>query len=154
MLRLAAGLALLSAALIALAGCGGGTSKEDFAKEADEICKDVEEKIEKIGQGGTRSVEQAGKQLDEVKKESQDGVKRLSDLDKPSGDDGEKAEEFVDTLDKELNDQAIPALEELAAAVRKRDRKAAGEAVKKLQSLQNTRSDELARDIGARECVQ
>jgi hypothetical protein len=146
--------ALLCAGLVALSGCGGGTSKEDFAKDADEICKDVEEKIQKIGQGGTQNPEQASKQLEEVKKESRDGVERLRDLEKPDGDDGEKAEKFVDTLDSELNDQAIPALEELAAAVRKRDRKAATEAVKKLQALQNTQSDRFARDIGAKECVQ
>ena len=145
--------ALLCSGLIAAAGCGG-TSKEDFAKDADKICKDVEKKIQKIGQGGTASPAEAGKQIDEVKKESRDGVDRLRDLDKPGGDDGETADKFVDTLDRELNGQAIPALEELQSAVEDKDRRKAAAALQKLQSLENSQSDKYARELGADDCAQ
>jgi BMFP domain-containing protein YqiC len=145
--------ALLCAGLIAAAGCGG-TSKEDFAKKADEICQDVEKNIRKIGQGGTRTPQQAGQQIDGVKKESRDGVSRLRDLEKPDGDDGEKAEQFVNTLDRELNGQAIPALEELESSVRARDRKRAASAIQKLQALENSQSDKYARDVGAEDCAR
>ena len=145
--------ALLCSSVIAATGCGG-TSKEDFAKDADEICKDVEKKIQKIGGGGTSSAQQAGQQIDQVKKESRDGVDRLRDLDKPSGDDGETADKFIDTLDRELNGQAIPALEELQAAVQAKDRKKAASALQKLQSLENSQSDKYARELGAKDCAE
>ena len=152
MLKLTSTALVLSLALVTVAGCGG-TSKEDFAKEADQICKDVEKNIQQIGQGGTRTPQQAGSQIDKVEKESQDGVKRLRDLERPSGDDGETAKKFVDSLDKELNQQAIPALEELEKAVRDKDRGAATQALQKLQALENTESDRYARELGADDCV-
>jgi hypothetical protein len=53
----------------------------------------------------------------------------------------------------ELNEQIIPAMEELRDALKKKDVQGVQAAAKKLQDLETSRSDNAARELGATDCV-
>ena len=145
----------LAAALcmaLPLTGCGG-VSKDDYAKKADEVCRDVERRIQEIGRGQVQNAADLSRQIDRVKAAVRDATSRLKGLERPDGEDGDKAKDFVDTLDRELEQEFLPTLDQLARAIRERDNAAARRAAERLQRLQNSRSDRLAAEIGARECA-
>jgi hypothetical protein len=80
-------------------------------------------------------------------------VRRLDEIERPDGEGGEAAQQFVSTLERELEQRAIPALEGLRDAVRRGDRQAAYEAAGRLERLDRTESDSRARAIGADACA-
>jgi soluble cytochrome b562 len=137
---------------LALASCGGGdsASKEDFAQEANRICRDTEKELEGLDTG---SREELVDTIDKVIKTSRQASDGLLDIERPDGEDGETATKFVEGFEKELDDKLVPALEELKKAVKDNDPKAAQEAAAQLQKLENTDSDRYARELGARACV-
>ena len=86
-------------------------------------------------------------------KESRDAADDLVALERPEGDAGQTAEEFSEGFKTELNDKIVPALEDLQAALRKKDVEGVQTAAKKLQSLETSKSDKAARELGATACV-
>ena len=71
----------------------------------------------------------------------------------PRRRDGQTAEEFSEGFKSELNDKIVPALEDLQAALRKKDVQGVQAAAEKLQSLETSKSDKAARELGATACV-
>jgi hypothetical protein len=143
--------------VLALAACGGdddgggGTSSErQFAERANKVCNDVERELDQLG--GGNSANDIAELIDEVIAKSRDAVERLKALERPDGAAGKTAEEFVNALDTEIEDRAVPALEDLRDAVRDKDRKAAAEAGERLQELEGGKSDRLAGELGATAC--
>jgi len=152
-----AAVALLVAAL-GLAACGdddggGDVSKQDFAKQANKVCNDVERELDSLSSANVESADDVAKLIDDVIAKSRQAVDRLKGLDIPEGDAGENAEDFVSTLEVELDDQAIPALEDLKDAVKEGDQAAAAKAGQQLQKLGETKSDRLAKEAGASDCA-
>lgn len=139
-----------------LSACGGddAPSQEEFAKNADGVCTDVEQELKSLGKINANSPEELSGLVDQLKSRINEGVERLTKLDRPKGDAGKTAEDFVNTLNNELRTQAIPALDELQQAARERDRVKLRAAGRKLDALSETRSDQLARKLGADECAQ
>ena len=74
-------------------------------------------------------------------------------LERPEGDAGKTAEEFTEGFKSELNNKIVPALEDLQAALREKDVQGVQEAAEKLQSLETSKSDKAARELGATACV-
>jgi hypothetical protein len=148
-----AALALLLVSL-GLIGCGGddAPSKQEFVDEADRICRETEQEIEKIGQSAG-SPEELADVLDEVIDESREAAEDLVDLERPEGADGETAEKFVKGFRAELEDKLVPALEDLKRAVEQKDTQAVQEAARRLQQLEASESDRYARDLGASACA-
>ena len=94
------------------------------------------------------------KALDEVIDETQRSVAELKDLELPEGDAGDAAGKFVDTLESEVEDQAVPAFEKLREAVKSNDQAATGEALEEIEKLEReNKSDRFARDLGAKACA-
>jgi hypothetical protein len=58
----------------------------------------------------------------------------------------------VDAIESEI-DKGIPALEDLGEAIKTNDDKAAQEAYGRLQEIQDTESDKLARELGIEGCA-
>jgi hypothetical protein len=148
--------ALPLAVAIAAAGCGGGDdapSKEEFAKQADAICADLEKQSNALGESNPQSVNAIAEFAAKAKKTAEDGVKRINDLEVPSGSDGEKAKEWQKAITDDAEQKLIPALEELEAAAKKNDTKGVVAAAGKLQKLDSSKTDQLARDIGATRCA-
>ena len=150
----AAPLTLLVLAL-GLAACGGGgdaPSKADFAASADKICKNAETALQNVGQDA-KTPDEIAAAVDKVIDQTQKSIDDLQDLDRPDGSAGDAANEFVDALSSDIEDKGIPALEDLRDALKANDQKAAQKAAQKLQAIETTNSDKLARDIGAKGCA-
>ena len=144
------------AAALAAAGCGGGSdapSKEEFAKKADAICADLEKESNALGKSNPTSVSAIADFAAKARTTAEDGVKRINDLEVPSGSDGDKAKQWQQAITADAEQKLIPALDELEKAAKANDTKAVVAAAGKLQKLDSSKTDQLAREIGATGCA-
>jgi hypothetical protein len=120
------GTAVLSVLLAALAmpACGGDddgdVSREDYADQVNRVCRDVERQLNELGIAEPQTRDEITQLIDDVIARSQAAVDRLQALERPGGDAGETADRFVDTLERELERQLLPALEDLKTRYRAR----------------------------------
>jgi hypothetical protein len=146
----------LGVLLIALSplACGGGDapSKQEFANDAERICRETEKEIEAIGQSA-KSPEELADVIDKVVDRSRKAADDLAGLERPEGADGDTAQKFAEGFESELDDQVVPALEDLQRAIEKKDPQAVQEAAQRLQQLEGSESDRYARELGATACV-
>ena len=144
----------LAVLVLAVSACGGddAPSKADFAADADRICNNAEKQLAQVGDNAS-TPKQIADAVDKVIEQSQDSVDELQDLERPDGAAGEAADKFVDALGTDIEDKGIPALEDLRDAVRDEDEQAAQDAAERLQAIETSNTDKLARDIGAKACA-
>jgi hypothetical protein len=138
-----------------LAGCGGGGSnKEDFAKDADRICKQVEAALADISTNLAPTPQGFKKQVDRIVARSRTGLKQLKELDRPDGADGETATKFVTSLESEMEDVVFPAFENWTQGLLQKDDKLIRKGVFALQRVgeKPQASDRYARQLGANAC--
>jgi hypothetical protein len=142
--RLALLLTLLLTAAFALAACGGD-SKEDFANDADEICKEGEDKLDDVDRPS--STDEIPEYADETIEIAEDTKGELEDLDPPS--------EVEDDWNKYLDnvDEGIELIEDLGAAAERGDEEAVqelaqGDASDELEE----ENEEIADEIGLEQC--
>jgi hypothetical protein len=148
-------LALLLAAL-ALPACDGdddGVSREAYADRVDKVCDDAERELNELDLRSARTSAEITALIDDVIVKSQAAIDRLRAIERPGGDDGETAERFVDSLQREFEEQVLPALEDLKRAIRTGDRAAAADAAERLSGLEDAESDRFARRLGAASCA-
>lgn len=145
--------ALLIPSALAVAGCGG-VSREDYAQDLDEICADIEDQTESIGEANPDNPAELTGQLDDLRDATTEGIDRMKALERPDGDDGEKAEEYVNELETTFNGEVVPALDDLEAAVEAKDQVKVQAAATRLQSVDSEQSDKLAEELGAEECAE
>jgi soluble cytochrome b562 len=131
---------------------GDAPSKQEFAKNADQICRNAEKALEQIGEGAS-SPEDLSAALGKALDRSRAAANELADLERPEGADGETATKFVEGFKQEFEEKLAPAIEDLRDAVEQKDQQAVQDAASKLQSLENTESDKYGREIGADACV-
>jgi hypothetical protein len=153
-----AGTAVLALTLAALAlpACGDdddGVSRQDYAKRVNRVCDDVERTLRALDIRGAETSAEVSVLIDEVITKSRAAVDRLKSLERPTGDAREAADRFVDTLDREFETDALPALDDLRAAILSGNRAAAASAADRLGKLENAASDRYARQIGAESCA-
>ena len=148
----ALGLIVLLACL-GLAACGG-VSKEDYAEDLNEVCADIEQKTEEIGQAEVSNPSELSAQLDEIRTAIEDGIARMKDIERPDGEDGETAEEYVTKLEQTLNQEVLPALDELEKAVVAKDQEKVRAAATRLQEIDEEETDKLAAELGADACSE
>jgi hypothetical protein len=141
-------------ALVLLAGCGGddGPSREEFAQNANEVCRDIEQAAQRIGTPENPG-EIAGF-VDEMNRTLDRGVERLKELETPDGDAGEQAERYVDTVEREADEELKPALQDLREAAERGDQQAIITAAQRVQNVETGESRRLAREIGANDCAE
>jgi hypothetical protein len=152
--------ALLLAALV-LPACGGAddgdggdrVSREDYAQQVSEVCADVERELSELSIARPETSAEVSDLFDDVIAKSRAALSRLRALERPSGDAGETADRFVETLEGEFEAEALPALEDLGDAIRSGNREAAANAAERLARLENTESGRLARELGADACA-
>jgi hypothetical protein len=145
--------ALVLICCLGLAACGG-VSKEDYAEDLNEVCTDIEQKTEEIGQADVSNPSELSAQLDDIRAAIKDGIERMKDIERPDGEDGETAEEYVTKLEETLNQEVLPALDELEEAVLAKDQAKVRAAAKRLQGIDEEETDRLAAELGADECSE
>ncbi|MGH2761092.1 MAG: hypothetical protein ACRDL4_08605 [Thermoleophilaceae bacterium] len=153
MTRLAA--ILLGVLSLVLAACGGSDapSREEFADQASEICRDAERSLENVGENA-ETPDEIADAVDRVIEESRGAVDDLAELERPEGEAGETAERFVNATRREIEDEGIPALEDLRDALASDDQQAAGEAAQRLQGIETDESNKAAEELGADACTE
>jgi hypothetical protein len=145
---------LLVLLAFAAASCNGddAPSQEDYAEQANEICRETKQSLEDVAEGAD-SPEDIVEAIDELIEESRNAVDELDDLERPDGEAGERAEQFVDATRREIRDEGIPALEQLRAAVESRDNQAVRAAAQRLRQLDTSASNQAARALGVTACA-
>ena len=145
--------ALALLACLGLAACGG-VSKEDYADDLNEVCTDIEQKTEEIGQADVSNPSELSAQLDDIRAAIEDGIARMRDIERPDGEDGETAEEYITKLEQTLNEEVLPALDDLEQAVVAKDQAKVRAAATRLQGINEEETDRLAAELGADECSE
>ena len=143
----------VAAAVLGLAACDGGVSQETYAERVGEVCADIEREVTQLRSTRAETSGEVAAVIDEVIRHSRDAVRRIKRIERPDGDPGADAGRFVKTLEREVEEEAIPALEDLRDAVTRQDQEAAAEAGARLQRLERSESDRLARELGADACA-
>ncbi|MDQ4125930.1 MAG: hypothetical protein M3134_10060 [Actinomycetota bacterium] len=148
-IRIAAAVPL---AALAFAGCGGddAPSRQEFAEAADKVCSDLEKQTQNLGR--PENVQEIQTFAQDLRKTAEDAVKKVEDLEVPEGGDGEKAEQWKNAVKDEAENQLIPVVEDLEKAAAANDEKAIVEAAQRIDQLEATESDRLAKELGMKEC--
>ena len=139
------------AVALVLAACGGA-SREDFAGEANAICRDIEADIERINRGEVRTLGQAQQRVQSLSRKLDEAVRRLRGVELPGGEDGERAGAYITEFSRRA-EVAGDALDEFIPALRRRDQAAIRRLGERVQGLDDSRLDELARAAGATGCA-
>jgi alanyl-tRNA synthetase len=135
---------LIVVALAAIAsGCGGSSapSRATYGKKVDKLCTTLDDRVSAIQKKAPQTTDELVAFADRLQKVLDDVVRQLSEVERPDGADGDKA------------DQAIkPALADLKKAAQTKDTAAIQRAVKRIQQVDEKKVDQLAQDAGARSC--
>ena len=149
--------AALMLAALTLPACAGsdddGVSRQDYAKQVNRVCDDTERELNELDIQSAKTSAEVTALIDDVIAKSRAAIDRLKGLQRPGGAAGEAADRFVNTLEREFEKDALPALDDLKAAIRSGDRGAAAEAADHLNQLENAESDRFARRLGADACA-
>jgi septation ring formation regulator EzrA len=127
-------------------------SQEAFAERANEICREAERSLKNVGEGA-ESPEEIIPAIDRVIEEIRNTMDELADLERPEGDAGQRAEEFVEATRRELEEVGIPGLQELREALENRDQDAARRVARRLRRVDSSASNQAAREVGATACA-
>jgi phage-related minor tail protein len=140
-------------ASLGLAACGGddAPSREEFARDADSVCKDLEDATNRLRKENPGNLKEVASVVGELKTETEEAINRLDDLETPEGDDGEKAQRFVDSVKKNAG-ELTSALDEMQKAAEANDQEKVVAAARKLEQINAEDVDKLAREVGAQGC--
>lgn len=142
---------VLSAAVVA--GCGG-PSKEEYAQQANGICSQIQKDLQQVSQSGqTNDPKEINERTDQAVQAFSKGVDRIKDLEKPSGDAGEQAEQFEKAFQNFLENDYEPGVEKLQKAVSSRDRQQIRTAALQLRNINTQEVNRLAGQLGVTECA-
>jgi hypothetical protein len=150
----AAGLLVVVALAAIVTGCGGSSapSKATYGKNVDKLCATLDDRVSAIQKQAPTTTDELVKFADELQNVIDDGVRQLSDVDRPDGEDGKKADAWIKELTRQKDEAIKPALEELKKAAQSKDTAAIQRAVKRIQQVDEKKVNELAREAGSRSC--
>jgi hypothetical protein len=150
----AAALLILAAVALAATGCGGSSAptRATYGKKVDKLCATLDDRVSAIQKQAPSTTEELVDFADQLEKVIDDGVRQLSEVKRPDGADGDKADAWIKELTRQ-KDQAIkPALADLKKAAQRKDTAAIQRAVKRIQQVDENKVDRLAQAAGARSC--
>ena len=136
--------------VLAASGCGGGgggepLTKEEFARQGNEVCQEFDRQIEALGAPQSLdAVEDFANRSAEI---ARDGRDELEDLEPP--------EELVADYDRllEMLDAEIEDIERLGEAAADNDQ-AAAQTIIAEGAAKSEASDRLARELGLDDCAE
>jgi hypothetical protein len=142
--------------LLALgAGCGGGTSTEDYAEDANAICRQISESLALATPARADTPRKFDKQVQVAIERTRTEISSLKELDRPDGADGDTAGKFVASLEGELEDTIYPALRNWADGLLQHDPAKIRKGVFALRALQAApqQSARYAKALEADDCA-
>ena len=141
-------------AALAFAGCGGDDkpSLDSYAQDAEKICSEGQDKIEKLER--PQNLDEASKFVDDLEGTLQDTANRIDNLETPEGADGEKAEQFAQAFKTDIESQFTPKLDEMKQAAESGNEREFVAAADAVDDIETPRTDKLAKDIGAEGCAE
>jgi hypothetical protein len=143
---------LIVAALAA--GCGGSSAptKATYGKDVDKLCSTLDDRVSAIQKKTPTTTDELVAFADDLQKVIDDGVRQLSEVKRPDGADGDKADAWIKELTRQKDEAIKPALAELKKAAQSKDTAAIQRAVKRIQEVDEKKVNQLARDAGSRSC--
>jgi hypothetical protein len=150
----AAGVLIVIALAVIASGCGGSSAptKATYAKNVDKLCSTLDERVSAIQKKAPTTTEELVAFADDLEKVIDDGVRQLSEVERPDGADGDKADAWIKELTRQKDRAIKPALAELKDAARSKDTAAIQRAVKRIQRVDEKKVNQLAREAGSRSC--
>jgi hypothetical protein len=150
----AAGVLIVVALAAVATGCGGSSAptRATYGKNVDKLCATLDDRVSAIQRKAPQTTEDLVAFADDLEKVIDDGVKQLSEVERPDGADGEKADAWINELTRQKDQAVKPALAELKKAAQSKDTAAIQRAVKRIQQVDEGKADQLARAAGARSC--
>ena len=149
----AAALIVVVLAVLA-AGCGGSSAptRATYGKNVDKVCTTFNERVKAIQSKSPKTTDELVALADELGRVIDDGVAKLSAVKRPDGDDGVKAQRWIDAFKRQADEQIKPALAALKDAARRNDTAALQRAAQRIQKVDDTKINQLAREAGSRTC--
>jgi len=145
-------LALLAGGVAAACGDPAPT-RQEYAAQADRVCREAERALERIEDRPADSPQARGELIAATQRSLGQVVGRLSGLQRPEGEAGRLAQAYVAQLDQRAREVA-PLLERLRTALADDDVDAVRRAARALEAFEGgERADELARRLGAQACA-
>ena len=150
----AAALLIVAAVAAVAGGCGGSSAptKATYGKNVDKLCATLDDRVSAIQRKAPTTTDELVAFADDLGRVIDDGVRRLSEVKRPDGADGEKADRWIKELTRQKDKAIKPALAELRDAARKKDTAAIQRAVQHIQQVDEKRVNQLAREAGSRSC--
>ncbi|HEX5901197.1 MAG TPA: hypothetical protein VFY32_17465 [Solirubrobacteraceae bacterium] len=150
----AAGVLIVVAVTLLAAGCGGSSAptRATYGKNIDKICSTFDDRVTAIQRKAPKTTGELVAFADELGRVIDEGVEKLSAVERPDGDDGVKAQRWIDAFRRQANEQIKPALAALKDAARRNDTAALQRAAQRIQKVDDTRINQLAREAGSRTC--
>ena len=136
------------------AGCGGSSAptRATYGKKVDKLCSTLDDRVSAIQRKAPTTTDELVAFADDLGRVIDDGVRQLSDVKRPDGADGEKADRWIKELRRQKDEAIKPALAELKDAAREKNTAAIQRAVQHIQQVDEKRVNQLAREAGARSC--
>src|SRR6185503_17003654 len=95
---------LLVVVLVAIAsGCGGssGPTRATYGKKVDKLCTTLDDRVSAIQKQAPETTGELVAFADKLQKVLDDGVRQLSEVQRPDGADGQKADAWIKELTRE-----------------------------------------------------
>jgi hypothetical protein len=138
---------VVAVAALLLGACGGGddASPDEFRSQANKVCRDIEQQVDKIQQTLPATADQAEKQADAIVDVSDQALSNLRKIDAP--------EDLQPAYDRylEQREKAIEFVEEAREAAADKDSAAYARAKRQLAAGQPTRR-QIALRLGLGSC--
>jgi hypothetical protein len=150
----AAALLIVAAVAVVAGGCGGSSAptRATYGKNVDKLCATLDDRVSAIQRKAPTTTDELVAFADDLGRVIDDGVRRLSEVKRPEGADGDKADRWIEELTRQKDKAIKPALAELKDAARKKDTAAIQRAVQHIQQVDEKRVNQLAREAGSRSC--
>jgi parvulin-like peptidyl-prolyl isomerase len=150
----AAALLIVVAFAAVAAGCGGSSapSRATYGKNVDKICATFDDRVSAVQRKAPTTTDELVAFADELGRVIDEGARKLSAVERPDGDDGVKAQRWIDAFKRQVDEQIKPALAELKDAARRKDTAAIQRVAQRIQKVDEKRVNQLAREAGSRSC--
>jgi uncharacterized protein YukE len=144
--------AMTVALVLAVQGCAGGISTEEYGDALNRVCAKLRRETSKLSARPPGSEPALDRRLDGVRDATERALAQMKAIERPEGDDGAAAAEYVQRTDRLYHDKIFPGMQRLEDAL-DHGPKALKRAQKGLMAADDAIANDLARELGADRCL-